>query len=99
MSDATITTIYKLHTVVKNSSGVLWNRKKRFFFLARWPFVPDAHFVLDVSGQVVQHALVGLGSLESSFLLRTAPGIRDYRHPDLAPLKLYFQYLTQLEVV
>ncbi len=46
----------------------------------------------------LSHTLVGLGAVESSYLLRSAPGIDNPRDPDLAPLKLYFQYLAQLEV-
>merc|ERR1719328_636296 len=43
------------------------------------------------------HILTGLGSCESSFLSRTAPSLTDPRSPDLAPLLLAIQYLTQLE--
>ena len=43
------------------------------------------------------HILTGLGSCESSFLSRTAPSLTNPRSPDLAPLLLAIQYLTQLE--
>ena len=43
------------------------------------------------------HLLAGLGSCESSFLSRTAPSLSSPRSPDLAPLMLAIQYLTQLE--
>jgi len=43
------------------------------------------------------HIIAGLGSCESSFLSRTAPSLTDPRHPDLAPVLLAIQYITQLE--
>ena len=45
-----------------------------------------------------RHVLVGIGSLESSFVVRNVPAIDDIRSDDLAPLQLFQQYLTQLEV-
>ena len=45
-----------------------------------------------------RHVLVGIGSLESSFVLRNVPAIDDVGNEDLAPLMLFYQYLVQLEV-
>ena len=45
-----------------------------------------------------RHVLVGIGSLESSFVARNVPAIDDVQHADLAPLMLFYQYLVQLEV-
>ena len=42
--------------------------------------------------------MVGVGSVESSFLYRNVPCIKDKMDPDHAPLLLYQQYMTQLEV-
>ncbi len=46
----------------------------------------------------IRHCVVGLGALETSYVLRTVKGITCREDPDLAPLKLYFQYVTQIEV-
>uniref|UniRef100_A0A182NNB5 Uncharacterized protein n=1 Tax=Anopheles dirus TaxID=7168 RepID=A0A182NNB5_9DIPT len=41
--------------------------------------------------------IVGMGSVESAFLFRTCKAITDFNDPDLVPLLLFLQYLTQLE--
>uniref|UniRef100_A0A2M4BCH9 Putative zn2+-dependent endopeptidase insulinase superfamily protein n=1 Tax=Anopheles marajoara TaxID=58244 RepID=A0A2M4BCH9_9DIPT len=41
--------------------------------------------------------IVKLGSVESAFLFLTCRAIRDFKDPDLVPLLLSLQYLTQLE--
>nr|CAD7597482.1 unnamed protein product [Timema genevievae] len=41
--------------------------------------------------------VVGLGCIESSFLCQTTGCLRDFSDPDLAPLLVFLQYLTQLE--
>ena len=58
-------------------------------------FVSDSS--LGVQSQS-RHVLVGIGSLESSFVLRNVPAIDDVGNEDLAPLMLFYQYLVQLEV-
>ena len=76
--------------------------------LAAWGKFLPPHVPKKVSPAVVtaehqlalpppSHLLAGLGSCESSFLFRTAPGLTDPRSPSLAPLLLAIQYLTQLE--
>lgn len=42
-------------------------------------------------------AVVGMGSVESSFLLQAVPFLRDFMHEDLPAVMLFLQYLTQLE--
>ena len=46
-----------------------------------------------------RNIVVGVGSVESSFLYRNVPCIKDKMDPDHAPLLLYQQYMTQLEVL
>jgi len=41
--------------------------------------------------------IVGVGSVESAFLLRTCQGIDSYEHPDYPALLVYVQYLCALE--
>lgn len=60
--------------------------------------VPDWMFV--EAERKVEHklgAVVGMGSVESSFLLQVVPSIRDFNSADLPAVMLFLQYLTQLE--
>lgn len=60
--------------------------------------VPDWMFIepnRKVDGK--QGAVVGMGSVESSFLLQAVPSINDFSHEDLPSVMLFLQYLTQLE--
>lgn len=60
--------------------------------------VPDWMFIeanRKVEGKL--GAVVGMGSVESSFLLQAIPSIRDFMHKDLPSVMLFLQYLTQLE--
>ncbi len=56
---------------------------------------PDKSFVLDDG--LGTGMIVGVGSVESSFLSQATPCPVDHNHPDLAPIMVYVQYLTQLE--
>lgn len=57
----------------------------------------DKDFVLPVAEGPGQGVIAGVGSVESSFLVQAAPCAVDHQHPDLAPIMVYIQYLTQLE--
>jgi len=45
----------------------------------------------------LSHVIIGVGSVESSFLTASVPSIDHHNHQDLAPLMVLIQYLTQLE--
>ena len=51
----------------------------------------------DLISEESRHAIVGLGTVESSFLRRCTKSISDYNDPDVAALMVYLKYLTQLE--
>lgn len=42
--------------------------------------------------------VVGVGAVKSAFYCQTVPAVRDFMDKDLAPLLVFLQYLTQLEV-
>ena len=42
--------------------------------------------------------IVGVGSVESQFLIQTVPCVTDYTDADLAPIMVYIEYLCALEV-
>ena len=41
---------------------------------------------------------VGIGSVESSFLIQNVPGVDSFKHPDYPPLLVFAEYLCALEV-
>lgn len=43
-------------------------------------------------------SIAGVGSVESNFMQQTVDSIKSFTDPDLAPLLVLMQYLTQLEV-
>ncbi|XP_073987977.1 uncharacterized protein C05D11.1-like [Rhodnius prolixus] len=63
--------------------------KNKMRTVADWTLLKDA--IGDFS------CVAGIGSVESSFLCQTTPCIKDFNDADLAPLLVFFQYLTQLE--
>uniref|UniRef100_A0A182YI36 Uncharacterized protein n=1 Tax=Anopheles stephensi TaxID=30069 RepID=A0A182YI36_ANOST len=67
---------------------------KRFTSMQDWEHMEKSSEALE---KPYTGVVVGLGSVESAFLFRTCPGITDFNDPDLVPLLLFLQYLTQLE--
>ena len=65
------------------------------FPCSRPAFVPESDVDQQPGGK---HIIVGLGSVESSFIAANVPCMKTTNHPDYAPLMLFLQYLTQLEV-
>ncbi|XP_046677319.1 uncharacterized protein C05D11.1-like [Homalodisca vitripennis] len=57
----------------------------------------DWQLLLDHSASKVCNCVVGMGAVESTYFCQTTPTIRDFLDPDLAPLLVFLQYLTQLE--
>jgi hypothetical protein len=46
----------------------------------------------------LSHVIIGVGSVESSFLTASVPSIDHHNHQDLAPLMVLIQYLTQVSL-
>ncbi|XP_049547203.1 uncharacterized protein C05D11.1-like [Anopheles darlingi] len=67
--------------------------------LKRFTAIPDYMNVIsnNESVNVTNSFIVRLGSVESAFLFLTCRSINDFKDPDLVPLLLSLQYLTQLE--
>lgn len=58
---------------------------------------PDWTFIHPEEEIPLKGCVTGLGCIESSFLSQSCPCINDCQSPDLAPLLVCLQYLTQLE--
>ncbi|XP_046995924.1 uncharacterized protein C05D11.1-like isoform X1 [Schistocerca americana] len=58
---------------------------------------PDWSLLVPPSECIGKGCVVGLGCVESCFLCQTTTSIKTFDDPDLAPLLLFLQYLTQLE--
>lgn len=43
--------------------------------------------------------IAGVGAVKSAFYCQTTPAVKDFLDEDLAPLLVFLQYLTQLEVI
>ena len=46
----------------------------------------------------VKSKIVGVGSVESSFLVQCCRGIDSFTHPDFPPILVFMEYLIALEV-
>ncbi|XP_050092688.1 uncharacterized protein C05D11.1-like isoform X2 [Anopheles aquasalis] len=66
---------------------------KRFFAVPDWMNLISKN----QSANIPNNLIVTLGSVESAFLFLTCRSISDFKDPDLVPLLLSLQYLTQLE--
>uniref|UniRef100_T1IR04 Presequence protease, mitochondrial n=1 Tax=Strigamia maritima TaxID=126957 RepID=T1IR04_STRMM len=60
--------------------------------------VKSAHeFILPINDCSRRKLIVGLGSVESSYLIQSVPCITNYEHPDLPAVMVLLQYFTQTE--
>lgn len=59
---------------------------------------PDCALLVDPSTSPLKNCVVAIGAIESTYYCQTIPGISDFLDPELAPLLVFLQYLTQLEV-
>ncbi|XP_076165963.1 uncharacterized protein C05D11.1 isoform X2 [Ptiloglossa arizonensis] len=59
--------------------------------------IRDSAFINLPAEIPIQGFVTGLGCIESSYLSQNCRCINDYQNPDLAPLLVCLQYLTQLE--
>lgn len=62
------------------------------------PAVKPTYELLNPIGQGPgSGVIVGVGAVESSYMIQTVPGLTSYTHEDLPAIQVYIQYLTQLE--
>lgn len=54
-------------------------------------------YVLPMSEGEKKSVIVGVGSVESSYLVQVVPCVNSYLHEDLPAIRVFIQYLTQLE--
>lgn len=45
-----------------------------------------------------QQSAIGIGSVESAYLLQTCQGVNSYNHPDYPAILVFIEYLCALEV-
>ncbi|XP_011314165.1 uncharacterized protein C05D11.1 [Fopius arisanus] len=91
------TNVDKLKNYVKDLYSP-WNvlqvkeaEKKKLQILPDWKLINSKEEIK------LQGCVLGLGCVDSAFLSQTCACINDFEHPDLAPLLVCLQYLTQLE--
>ena len=56
---------------------------------------PSYEFIIDDAAY--RQVIIGVGSVESSFLMQAVPCVTDFYHKDLAAIMVFIQYMTQLE--
>ena len=54
-------------------------------------------YVLPMAEAEKKSVIVGVGSVESSYLVQVVPCVNSYLQEDLAAIKVFIQYITQLE--
>lgn len=59
---------------------------------------PCSSYLLSYSEGPAAGVIIGVGAIESAFLVQTIPSLNSFMHPDLAAIQVFIQYLTQLEV-
>lgn len=57
----------------------------------------DWELLSDPAEPLLKGCVVGVGAVESTFFCQTTTAIKEFLDPDLAPLLVFLQYLTQLE--
>ena len=68
-------------------------------YLVIWYSIPPVQKSSSfLANNPVHGKIVGVGSVESSFLFQATRCIDSYDHPDLAPLMVFLECLTTLEV-
>lgn len=58
---------------------------------------PTHEFVLPQDQSPETAVIIGLGSVESSYLVQVVPSIKSFVHEDVPALMVFLQYLTQCE--
>ncbi|KAK3592274.1 hypothetical protein CHS0354_037563 [Potamilus streckersoni] len=74
-----------------------FNHKKDQFPPDRCTMKKTSEFVLSMESSPEKQIIVGVGSVESSYLVQVVPCIDSYSHPDYPAIMVFIQYLTQLE--
>ncbi|GAB6024396.1 hypothetical protein CHUAL_009562 [Chamberlinius hualienensis] len=89
----------KFPTDKKRNGDWIWKQNSEpIDFEKRKLVVHHCHeFCIDPTGNCVRNAVLGLGSIESSFLQLSAPCLTDHLHPDLPAIMVLLEYMCQLE--
>ncbi|XP_014676544.1 PREDICTED: uncharacterized protein C05D11.1-like isoform X2 [Priapulus caudatus] len=58
---------------------------------------PCSSYLLPYSGGPAAGVIIGVGAIESAFLVQTVPCLCSYTDADLPAIEVFIQYLTQLE--
>ncbi|KAL3870528.1 hypothetical protein ACJMK2_038582 [Sinanodonta woodiana] len=71
--------------------------KTHQFISDRCAMKKTSDFVIPLESSLEKQIIVGVGSVESSYLIQAVPCIDSYSHPDIPAIMVFIQYLTQLE--